>query len=208
MIEPIGHIEAESAKTDEQLAREAQAGCGASLAALIERMRPRLVHYLWQRTGRWADAEDITQDALARAVEKLDRYDSRWKFSTWLFTIGHRMMIDAHRGRRPAVSMDATGPLADPASPAVDRLAHDEQSRNIWATAGRVLGDDQYAALWLKYGEDMDTAEIARVMNRTRVAVRVMLMRARNKLAAHLGSDQTAEANDPDMQPASTGGIE
>ena len=47
----------------------------------------------------------------------------------------------------------------------------------------RSLRDDQHTALWLRYAEDMTIGEIARVMGRTQVGVRVALFRARQRLA-------------------------
>jgi DNA-directed RNA polymerase specialized sigma24 family protein len=42
--------------------------------------------------------------------------------------------------------------------------------------------------LWLRYAEDLSTREIARVLGKSQVMVRVTLFRAREALAAHLRS--------------------
>lgn len=206
----IAKIAELSALSDEQLAARARAGCAASFAALAQRMRPRLLHFLWQRTRSWADAEDAAQDALTKAMQKIQTYDDRWKFSTWLFTIGQRTAIDLRRKQRDTISIDATTPVPDRGAAPADRMAADELAANIWATAQRVLGDDQYSALWLRYGEDQEIRDIAKVLNKSHVAVRVMLMRARNKLAGHL-EDERAAGGEPaatGLHTAPTGGVE
>ena len=56
------------------------------------------------------------------------------------------------------------------------------------------LGAEQHSALWLRYVEDMAVKDIARVMNRSQVSVRVMLFRARGILSQRLTQDGTAIA--------------
>ena len=53
---------------------------------------------------------------------------------------------------------------------------------------------DQRSALWLRYAEDRTMAEIASILGRSTVAVRVMLFRARVRLAEHLEPATSAEA--------------
>ena len=56
-----------------------------------------------------------------------------------------------------------------------------------------MLTDAQFTAMWLRYGEDLSAVEAARVMRRSRIGVRVLLHRARTRLAAELAA-QDAEA--------------
>jgi RNA polymerase sigma-70 factor (ECF subfamily) len=57
-----------------------------------------------------------------------------------------------------------------------------EESKNIWALA-TTLPKKEYEALWLRYAEDMSIKEIARVTKKSPITVRVLLYRARLKLA-------------------------
>ena len=49
--------------------------------------------------------------------------------------------------------------------------------------ADRVLTERQRTALWLRYAEDMETRDIAKVLGTSQVVVRVTLFRARERLA-------------------------
>ena len=68
-------------------------------------------------------AEDMVQDAFLRIHSKLDRYDERAKFSSWMFTVATRVFISEVRRVRPrwlfadedAVAR-AGGPEEDPDS--------------------------------------------------------------------------------------------
>jgi RNA polymerase sigma-70 factor (ECF subfamily) len=56
-----------------------------------------------------------------------------------------------------------------------------EQGEDLWLLA-QDLSENQYRALWLKYGEEMSIKEIARTMRRSQVNVKVLLHRARSNL--------------------------
>ena len=49
------------------------------------------------------------------------------------------------------------------------------------------LGEDELAALWLHYVDQLPVGEIAVVLDRSRVAVKTMMFRARKKLLPLVG---------------------
>lgn len=166
------------------LVSRAQTGSLSSFAELVARFEGRLFNFLLRRTRCVADAEDLAQDTFVRAWQRIRRYDPRWRFSTWLFTIAHRLAVTHQRRRRSLRSLTrlagrAPAEVADPARVIADR----EQCRLLWDVADRILGETQRTALWLRYAEDLTPGEIARVLGKPRIAVRVMLHRAREALA-------------------------
>lgn len=85
------------------------------LAALCA-LRPRLMIYARHLTRTRADAEDLTQDTMCRAIEKADLY-SEGNFRNWVFTIMHRLRIN--EVRRSALEREVLvfGILAECAMP-------------------------------------------------------------------------------------------
>ncbi|MEE8146382.1 MAG: sigma-70 family RNA polymerase sigma factor, partial [Longimicrobiales bacterium] len=75
------------------LVSRAQTGSLSSFAELVARFEGRLFNFLLRRTRCVADAEDLAQDTFVRAWQRIRRYDPRWRFSTWLFTIAHRLAV-------------------------------------------------------------------------------------------------------------------
>ncbi len=171
---------------ESRLVRRAQRGDRPALEELARRCRPRLVHLLSLRTGCLADAEDIAQQALLRALQRIDRHDGRRGFSVWLYRIALRTAADHHRKKRAKPGLDATE-LTDPRAADPEKAATDAELRdNLWSTAQRVLSSQQYSALWLRYAEDLSIKEVARALGRTRISTRVFLHRARQRLAPHV----------------------
>lgn len=175
--------------TDAELAQRASGESLPAFAVLVERYDKRLRSFLRRRVRSEADLDDIVQDTFIRAWTNIARYDARWQFSTWLFTIGGRLAVShlRKRSRQPTVSGAALDhapatSVGDPAGAAASRETGDQ----LWPLAERLLSGDSLTALWLRYAEDLSIGEIARILQRSSVGVRVMLFRARERLAAHL----------------------
>jgi RNA polymerase sigma-70 factor, ECF subfamily len=168
--------------SDRQLAESAQQGSVADFEELVRRYQVPLVHFLRNRTGSTTDAEDLAQDTWVRAYENLHRYRSSYRFSTWLFTIAHRISLNERRKRRPLSGDDGVESLSDGRAEPEATAIEKEQRGRLWDLAARTLSQPQITALWLYYVEEMPVAEIAKVLNRSRVATKTMLFRARKKL--------------------------
>jgi len=170
--------------SDEELARLAQQGCSASFEELARRFQAPLLLFLRQRTDT-VEAEDLVQDTLVRAYRNLHRYRPTYRFATWLFTIARRLSINRSRQKRPTADSEALE-SAEARTPEAAQLVADEESRrHLWAMAAAVLNERQMTALWLFYVEEMSIGGIAKVLGRSRVAVKTMLHRARRKLVPH-----------------------
>lgn len=168
--------------TPEDLALRAQKGSLEAFARLVEIFEGRLFNFVLRRVGKRQDAEDLTQEAFLRAWQKIANYNGRWKFSTWLYTIATRLAISHGRDR---VKLAKLG--EDEAEPQGPSLSPPDKDRGwIWRIVDDVLTPEQRTAVWLRYVEDMAIGEIAMVMDKSQVSVRVMLFRARGELAEHL----------------------
>ncbi len=179
--------------SDETLARRVQRGCVCSYEALDRRYRARLIYLLEKRTGNREDAEDLTQQALMRAYQRIDRYDPSRPFKTWLMTLTVRLAIDSNRKRSLPIGSGDVDITPDNRPNPADSMEQQDTRRWLWTLADRVLEPRQRTALWLHYGEDLDVRQIARVLGLTAVHVRVLLYRARRALLKHLGSSFPAD---------------
>ncbi len=172
-----------------RLVRLAKQGDERAFAELTRCFRARLVHLLERRTGCLADAEDVAQQALLRAFQRIDQHDERRRFSVWLYRIAIRIAVDRHRKATPKTGLDPAtlAELTDPHAADPQQVAVDGELRdNLWSVARKVLSSEQYSALWLRYAEDLPVKDVARALGRSRIATRVFLHRARQRLAPHV----------------------
>ncbi len=173
---------AEALPSDEELACRAQRGCQASFERLLRRFQGPLLHFLRHR-GAGNDAEDLLQETFLRAYANLHRYRRRWSVASWLFTIARRISINHHRGARPKIDLPAVEALAAATPEPWCVMAAREERARLWDLAAAALTEEQTTVLWLHYVEGFPLQEIAAVLGRSRGAVKVLLFRARKKLA-------------------------
>ncbi len=163
--------------SDEDLAAQAQIGCMESFEELLRRFQVPLLQFL-RHVGPAADAEDVLQETFLRAYTRLHFYRADWRFATWLYTIARRASINYHRRPHPPADDEAIRAAASTADGPVAAAAAADGRRYLWDAARRALGEDELAALWLHYVDEMPVGEIAAVLDRSRVAVKTMMFRA------------------------------
>lgn len=153
---------------------------------LVRYYRERLLRFLLTRSASYADAEDALQDTLINAYRYINSYDPRWRFSTWLYRIA---INNAAKLRSPDIV--ELGELRDDESDPLLQCISDSESENLWVTARRVLNDDVFTAMWLRYAEDMSVNDISRALDRSLSWTKVNLMRGRRALDAGLTGNES-----------------
>jgi len=168
--------------SDEELASKIAEGARSLFEELISRYSRRLFYFLRHRTESDQDIEDLVQETFLKAFKGIDRFDPERKFSTWLYTIANREAVSHHRANKKMKhSPSGTSSLPGPEEVVIQK----EESQNIWELA-TTLPKKEYEALWLFYAEEMPIKDIARVTKKSPVTVRVLLYRARMKLAERI----------------------
>jgi RNA polymerase sigma-70 factor (ECF subfamily) len=155
------------------------------LARPAELLR-RVYAYVAYRVHDRNEAEDITGETFVRAVRYRDRYDShQGEPIAWLLGIARRCIYDASLrprqvspGSEPAVGGDLEGQVVE---------------RVTLATALTALSPSDRDLIALRYGADLSTREIARVLEMRPGSVDVALSRARSRLKELLESDLAHE---------------
>lgn len=182
--------------TPEQLAVRAADGCLASFSELVHQFHGRLYNFLLRRVASASEAEDLTQEAFVRAWERIKSYNPQWRFSTWLFTIGSRLAVSRHRSisrAKPHIKRMAEERPKFHEEDADQRLSNREQFDQLWLVAEEKLNHEQRTALWLRYAEGLSIGEIATILSRSQVGVRVLLFRVRQTLIQHLAPTSQSE---------------
>ncbi|MFL9879740.1 RNA polymerase sigma factor [Herbaspirillum rhizosphaerae] len=138
---------------------------------------PRLRRYARALVGDRAGADDLVQDTMERAWQKLSSWRKGTDMRPWLFSIMHNLHVDQRRKPViPTVTLDDEDALATPAY-APDRLVgYDLES------ALRLLAAEQREILLLVVLEEMTYEEVAATLNIPIGTVMSRLSRARERL--------------------------
>ena len=183
---------------ENRLAQLARSGDRSAFGQLVDLYKDKIFHLAYRMTGSRQEAEDIVQETFMRVYANLDKYDSRWKFSTWIFRIGNNLCIDRLRKRRPTWSLDAENPDADggdgyamlptnDASPE-DRMVLSEMQKNIRDAIAQ-LPDKYRSVVVLRYLQDLSLNEIADILELPVSTVKTRLHRGRESLRRKLEHD-------------------
>lgn len=171
--------------SDAELMRQARTASGkAAFATLYRRYLTPVYRYFYARTGDVELAEDLTSQTFVAALEGLSRYRERGVFAGWLFTIAARQLADHLRGRSSLPLDEATDlPTADPLPEAATE--HGEQAARL-IRALRTLSPGRAEAVSLHFIGGLSLKETARVMRRSKVAVKSLIHRALRDLRERL----------------------
>ena len=86
--------------SDERLVELSLDGDEGAFGLLVRRYQRRLTAFLSQLVGDIELARELSQEAFVRAWSALERFNPKYRFSTWLFRIAHNLGIDQLRKRR------------------------------------------------------------------------------------------------------------
>jgi len=86
--------------SDERLVELSLDGDEGAFGVLVRRYQRRLTAFLSQLVGDIELARELSQEAFVRAWSALERFNPKYRFSTWLFRIAHNLGIDQLRRRR------------------------------------------------------------------------------------------------------------
>jgi RNA polymerase sigma-70 factor (ECF subfamily) len=127
-------------------------------------------------------AEDFTHDIFIRVVTKLSSFREQAKFSTWLYSVTYNYCMDQLRSpkQKEVYSDDPYETLTDYADNGDADIAEMEAQRLNQALD--YLTADERGLLMMKYQDDISIREIADGQKMTESAVKMRLMRAKEKL--------------------------
>lgn len=171
-------------------------GDDLALNEIMRRWKAPLLHFMKRYLPSEAQALDLAQETFVRVYQARDRFDSRAKFSTWLFTIAANLCKNRIRWvyRHPEVSLEEppsgeeghhentlAGKIAAPGDSPDAQLLAQERAGAV-RDAIRTLPHDQKTALILFEYEQMPVMQIAQIIGASAKAVENRLYRARQAL--------------------------
>ena len=176
--------------SDSVAVARAKQGDGDAYRILVDRHSRSVFRLAYRMTGNEQDSEDVVQETFLRAYRRLNRFESRSSFSTWLYRIAVNCSLDFSRKRRlqeerhvapnpeqpdPVLSLPSTDPSAD-------RLVMSAEVRERVTATMSTLSEKERAAFVLRHYEGMSIEEVAGAMGLKANAAKNNIFRAVQKL--------------------------
>jgi len=173
----------------------ARAGDESAFRALVDRHSRAVFRLAFRMTGNEQDAEDVVQETFLKAYRRLDQFESRANFGSWLYRIASNSAYDllrtrARRDEQPLGDDDPDSP--DPLSslpaedPAPDRLVFGVEVRSRMTAAFARLSAREKSAFVLRHYEGFTIDEIGRTLGIDTNATKHSIFRAVRKLRTAL----------------------
>lgn len=173
---------------------------GSEMDAPIEPIRgqiagllPRLRRFALSLTGNVADADDLVQDTVERALRHLHQWEKGTRLDSWMFRIAQNLFIDSRRAtkRRSRIMIDTGGAGAEASFDGVRAL----ESKATWrqtCVALASLPEEQRSAVALVLIDGMSYRDAAQVLGVPIGTLTSRLARGRDALAAKIFGKESA----------------
>lgn len=177
---------------DGPLIARARAGDSEAFTGLVDRHGGRLYTMLLRLSGNdCALAEDLLQEAFIRAWERLDQFDGRSAFGTWLYRLARNRALDLLERRRPGRLPEGHDAASTTPSP-VEAVAGSDLSTAVHRALD-TLPTATRELLLLREFQGLDQESLATLLGIPVGTVKSRLHRARadlkTALSAILGTD-------------------
>lgn len=152
-------------------------------AELVDRYKNALYRHCFAIVRREDVAEDIAQDTFITAYYKLNKYNPKFRLSTWLFKIATNKALDYLKRAAREIAMDDEF-LATVTStlPSPDQAVKDSEVRQ----AVQNLSPKHRAVVSLYYWQGLSYQEIAYSLGSPLGTVKVWMLRAKQQLRKEL----------------------
>lgn len=173
----------ESAERDRELAKRWQQGEVEAYNELVRIHLDPVHRFIRARCGNEADSADLSQEVFLEVCWKIGNFDPKYPFSAWLYTIARRKTVDFFRRQKPTELFDPEQHSGTEVRHPSRILEDRESACEAWQFIYELLPETQATALWLRVQGQQSIEQIAAAMEQSVANVKVLLFRARQRLA-------------------------
>lgn len=172
---------------DQALVRRWRDGDQDAFAALVMRYQRPIYNVAYRVLGNAEDASEITQGVFLKVAERLNEYDPRFKFFSWIYRISINESLNLLRrsGREERLDDVIDLPDSETAGPEARMSAAQQSARIQSALMGMKV--EHRVVLTLRHFSDRSYREIGDILELDEKTVKSRLFEARKRLRELLG---------------------
>ncbi|MCL2654323.1 MAG: sigma-70 family RNA polymerase sigma factor [Coriobacteriia bacterium] len=175
-----------------RLVCQAQRGQASAFAELYQLYYSDICYYLQIRLkDHTLCAEDIAQETFLQMYKKIGQLKEPKSFTAWMYRTAHRTLLNALRSESRH-KLDATEQFDEQRTEVIDAarlpesIVEDQERLDLVISCLRQLDESQRNVLLLYYMVQLNTVEIANILQRSPGTIRNQLVAARRGLKAEL----------------------
>lgn len=181
-----------TAVDENKLVNKAVKGDNSAFEMLMEKHMGIIYNIALRMAANQDDAEDMTQEIMIKIFRSLSSFKGNSKFSTWIYRVAVNTCLDELKKKKNKkhLSLDAEisgddgeGQLEiKDDSPSPEKLAEQNELRDMVAAAVKLLSDEHRAVIVLRDIRGMSYSEIAEILGCSDGTVKSRISRARAQL--------------------------
>ena len=166
-------------KEDEKWVSECVKGNSQAFEFLLEKYQKRIFNVIHKMLFDFEDAKDVTQVVFIKAYEKLDTFNSKYKFFSWIYriTINETLNFINHKKRKVQLKTNVVSSGENP-----EEYLENTQLVDGLHLAIMELPIEYRIVLILRHFEELSYKEIALMLNILEKTVKSRLFSARQSL--------------------------
>ena len=173
---------------EEKLIIDAISGEASAFGLLYDKYQPQIYRFIYLKVSHREEAEDLTHQVFFKAWQNIGNYQMKGlPFSSWLYRIARNDVIDHYRTRKANLDIESVD------EPAVKDLTEQKIDDNIKLESVRKavlqLNHEQQDVILMRFVEELSFGEIAKIMDKSNGAVRILQHRAIRNLKKILNNE-------------------
>ena len=169
--------------TDEQLAIQVQLGNQKAMGVLYARYYMLVFSKCKSFVKNTDDASDLAQDVILRVMEKINSFKGESKFSTWLYAITFNYCTDKLRKAKGKYfeSLHEHFDIEDHSASELEMALEKDGKEKMAGEVLMAISEEDQQLLLMKYQFDKSINDLQSMYNLSASAVKMRLLRAREK---------------------------
>ena len=172
-----------------QIIQKAKEGNQIAFNILLDNFWNSVHNFQLKKHQNDNDAEDITIQTFSKAFDKIDTYDDKYQFKTWLITISKNIHIDGLRKKNASITAESYKEkeneiydIADDNPTPEDKIITEQNLAKLLKDI-KQLKPKYQEVINLRYFQELSYKEISEKIGEPMNNVKVKLLRARKLLA-------------------------
>ena len=171
------------------LVARAQGGQVEAFGLLYRNYAAVIYRYVYVRTGRVEEAEDLTQEVFLKALNSIHSYRDQGKpFRSWLVRIAHNLLVDRYRRVDKVRFVPFTVPVVSSDGDPLDIVEREMENAMVMEAVANLTRKER-EVISLRFGAQMSIAETAGILRKSQGAVKAAQHQAIARLRKEMGKE-------------------
>lgn len=172
----------------ESLVKKASQGDHLAFGRIYDLYFEKVYRFVYFRVNHREAAEDLVAEVFVKVWGKAREIQDTRSFNGWIYQIARNLVIDYYRSRKQNVDLTLVENILEYEDNMVDRTNLSFQQKSFLEEL-KNLTEEQQLVIKLKFLDELENSDIARILGKSEGAIRVIQHRAIAELK-HLLDDK------------------